>query len=124
MKLRMAMVFATDMQRMTAFYRDGVGLRFLSDVSKPDWSEFDAGGVKFSLHEIPARLAQDIQIAQPPQARSATPIKLFFETDDLAAARQRSSALGGVMGDVHERLGFPACDGVDPEGNVFTLVQG
>ncbi len=80
MKLRMAMVFAKDMQRMTAFYRDGIGLCFLPDESKPDWSEFEA--------------------------------------------RQRSSALGGVMGDVHERLGFRACDGLDPEGNVFTLVQG
>ncbi len=124
MKLRMAMVFAKDMQRMTAFYRDGLGLRFLPDESKPDWSEFDAGGTKFSLHEIPATVAQDIHIAEPPKARAGSPIELFFSTDDIAAARRRASTLGGVLEEVHVRQGFPACDGLDPEGNVFTLVQG
>ena len=123
MKLRMAMVFAKDMPRMTAFYRDGLGLRLLPEESRPDWSEFDAGGVRFSLHEIPAHVAQDIHVAQPPKARAGTPIKLFFETDDLVAARQRLGAFGGAMQDVNQRSGFTSCDGLDPEGNVFTLVQ-
>jgi predicted enzyme related to lactoylglutathione lyase len=124
MKLRMAMVFAKDMQRMTAFYRDGIGLRFLADKSTPDWSEFDAGGVKFALHEIPGHIARGIHVAQPPKAREGTPIKLFFETEDIATARQTLIALGGIMDEVDGRLGFPSCSGLDPEGNVFTLVQG
>lgn len=123
MRLRTAMVFAKDMQRMTAFYRDGLRLKFLADKSTSDWSEFDAGGVVFALHEIPAHIAQTIHITQPPKARAATPIKLFFDADDLHAARERLIALGGVMDDVNDHLGVPSCGGLDPEGNVFTLMQ-
>jgi predicted enzyme related to lactoylglutathione lyase len=117
------MVFAKDMQRMTAFYRDGIGLRFLPDKSSSDWSEFDAGGVVFALHEIPAPIAQNIHITQPPQPREATPIKLFFDADDIHAVRERLIACGGVMDDVNNHLGVPSCGGLDPEGNVFTLMQ-
>ncbi len=123
MRLSTAMVFAKDMKRMTAFYRFGVGLKLVEEKSKSDWSEFDAGGAIFALHEIPDHIARHIEIKTPPQARGDNPIKLFFETDDVRTAREQVIAYGGVMEEVHERLGTPSCSGLDPEGNVFTLLQ-
>jgi predicted enzyme related to lactoylglutathione lyase len=117
MELRRTIIFVKDMRRMTAFYRDGVGLRLQSETNG-DWVEFEAGGA-LALHAIPAGIAQGIVIADPPRARSETPIKLVFQTADVEAAREHLKAHGAVMS---EPRSSGACDGVDPEGNVFQIV--
>jgi catechol 2,3-dioxygenase-like lactoylglutathione lyase family enzyme len=119
MELRRAIVFAKDLERMTAFYRDGLGLRPMPKTSSEGWVELDAGDSSLALHAIPAEIAKDIAIANPPWARASTPIKLVFQTDDLGAARAQLKAHWAVMS---EPVGSGACDGVDPEGNVFQIV--
>jgi catechol 2,3-dioxygenase-like lactoylglutathione lyase family enzyme len=42
MKLRMAMIFAKDINRMLAFYRDGLGLTLVPDQSGEGWVVFVA----------------------------------------------------------------------------------
>jgi hypothetical protein len=37
MKLQRAMVFAKDMERMTALYRDGLGLRSMPELAREGW---------------------------------------------------------------------------------------
>jgi predicted enzyme related to lactoylglutathione lyase len=118
MKLQLAMVFAKDMTRMTAFYRDGLGLTVVPEKSSEGWVVFDAGGAQFALHAIPPAIAKDIAIAQPPEARSNTPIKLVFQTPELEVVCQRLANLGAKV--------FPprtsgSRDALDPEGNVFQL---
>jgi predicted enzyme related to lactoylglutathione lyase len=120
MLLRRPIIFAKDLKRMTAFYRDGVGLRFVPECSTEQWSELDAGTARLALHAIPARIARGIEITSPPRARSTTPIKLVFEAPDLQAARARLIEHGAVMS---EPRSWGACDGLDPEGNVFQIVQ-
>ncbi len=119
MKLRRTIIFVKDIQRMTAFYRDGLGLRLQSETSSEDWVEFEAGGA-LALHAIPARIAKGIEIADPPRARGETPIKLVFQTADVDAVRDHLKAHGAVMS---EPRSWGACDGVDPEGNVFQIVK-
>jgi catechol 2,3-dioxygenase-like lactoylglutathione lyase family enzyme len=119
MELRRTIVFVKDMQRMTSFYRDGLGLRLQSETQSEDWVEFEAEGA-LALHAIPVRIAQAIVITDPPRARSETPIKLVFQTADLDAARGHLSAHGAVMS---EPRSSGACDGLDPEGNVFQIVK-
>jgi catechol 2,3-dioxygenase-like lactoylglutathione lyase family enzyme len=119
MELRLAMIFAKDMDRMTAFYRDGLGLRLLPASRQEGWVEFDAGACTLALHAIPPHIAKDIEIASPPQAREETPMKLVFATADLLAARSHLIAHGAVM---HEPRNPGSCDGLDPEGNVFQIV--
>lgn len=119
MKLRQAMIFAKDMDRMTAFYRDGLGLREIPETRQEGWVELDAGGATLALHVIPEAIARDIEITDPPQARSDTPIKLVFETPDPTAARAHLVSLGAVM---NEPRRGGSCDGLDPEGNVFQIV--
>jgi catechol 2,3-dioxygenase-like lactoylglutathione lyase family enzyme len=119
MELRMAMIFVKDMARMTAFYRDGIGLRLLPEATQEGWVEFQAGGSRLALHEIPSHIARDIEITDPPRARENTPIKLVFETPDLEASRAHLAAHGAVM---HPPRNARWCDGLDPEGNVFQIV--
>ena len=93
MKFARAIVFVKDLERMTAFYRDTLGLAVMRE--EPGWVELD--GV--ALHAIPPAIAARITIDDPPRAREDTPIKLEFHTDEPGVAR----------------------DGVDPEGNVYRI---
>jgi predicted enzyme related to lactoylglutathione lyase len=120
MRLRCAMIFAKDMKVMMAFYRDAVGLIPLPAESSDGWVEFDAGGAAFALHAIPAHIANDIEITTPPTAREETPIKLVFEVLDIEVARRQLIDHGAMM---FEPWSSSACDGVDPEGNVFQIVS-
>jgi catechol 2,3-dioxygenase-like lactoylglutathione lyase family enzyme len=120
MKLRRAMIFAKDMTRMTAFYRDGLGLRLIPENRREDWVEFEAGGCLLALHAVPVEISKDIAIASPPEPRADTPMKLVFETPDLRVARSHLLSKGAVM---HEPRSSSACDGLDPEGNVFQIVE-
>ena len=119
MKLRRTMIFVKDLARMTAFYRDGLGLRLIPESGQEHWVEFDAGGCLLALHEIPAEISREIVITNPPEPRQGTPLKLVFETLDLEAARSHLLSHGAVM---HEPRSWGACDGLDPEGNVFQIV--
>lgn len=114
------MIFVKDIERMTAFYRDGIGLRVLPEKAREGWVEFAAGSSSLALHAIPREIADGIEITDPPRQRSDTPIKLVFETPELEAARAQLSAHGAVM---HQPRNSRSCDGVDPEGNVFTIVS-
>jgi catechol 2,3-dioxygenase-like lactoylglutathione lyase family enzyme len=121
MDLRYPMIFAKDLDRMTAFYRDGLGLRLRPESVKPGWVEFDAGGAGLALHAIPDHIAATIDITVPPAAREDSATKLVFQTADVAAARAHLIAHGAMM---FEMRGSGSCDGLDPEGNVFQIMKG
>jgi predicted enzyme related to lactoylglutathione lyase len=120
MKLRLAMIFVKDVERMKTFYRDALGLAVREADSTPTWIELDAGGATVALHAIPSDVAAQIAIDDPPKARSDTPIKLVFECDDVEAARARIVEHGGTMFEVNA---WGACDGLDPEGNVLQITK-
>jgi predicted enzyme related to lactoylglutathione lyase len=118
MKLQLAMLFAKDMEKMSAFYREGLGLAIVPEKSSKGWTVFDAEGALFALHEIPAAIASHIEIKDPPEERSDTPIKLVFQTAEMEAVCASVEAAGGRL--------FPprssgSRDALDPEGNVFQL---
>src|SRR5215470_12686517 len=114
MRLLRAILFVSDMDAMTAFYRDGLGLAVVS--SQPGWTELDAGGAVLALHAIPAPIAARLV----PGPREDTPIKLCFAAPDLDGARAELARRGATM---REPTGWGTCDGLDPEGNVFQLVR-
>ena len=120
MELQSAMIFVKDIERMTTFYRDGLGLRVLPETVREGWVEFAAGNSSLALHAIPPDIAKGIEITVPPRQRGDTPIKLVFETADLDAARAHLASHGAVM---HEPRSSGSCDGLDPEGNVFSIVR-
>lgn len=118
MNLCLAMLFVKNLERTTAFYRDGVGLPVVPEESSPGFVVFEGGGCRFALHAIPEEIARGFEIADPPEARSETPIKLVFETPDLEADVARLLAAGATPLDRR----WPGLqDLLDPEGNVFQV---
>jgi predicted enzyme related to lactoylglutathione lyase len=120
MKLALAMIFAKDVDRLIAFYRDGMGLTPVPGESSPGWVVFDAGGARFALHAIPPEIARDIEITDPPQDRSNGAIKLTFATAELDAVCARLTGLGGKL---RPERASGSRDVVDPEGNIVNIVQ-
>jgi catechol 2,3-dioxygenase-like lactoylglutathione lyase family enzyme len=117
MRLNRAVIFVKDINRMTAFYANTLGLKPVEETRMENWVEFDAGAAKFSLHSIPPEIADNVRISSPPQPREKNPVKLSFEVDDIASERRRLESLGVTI--VERPWG--ACDGIDPEGNVFGI---
>jgi len=105
---------------MALFYRETLGLAVLEDRSVEGWVEFAAGGATLVLHAIPTELVESIVVTHPPRRREEAPVKLVFRVDDVAAERTRLMALRVPM---QALLSWGACDGTDPEGNVFQIAS-
>jgi catechol-2,3-dioxygenase len=119
MELQRAILFVKDIERMTAFYRDVLGLPVIPGTATAGWVELETGGASLALHAIPEEIARGIDITEPPRPRAEAPVKLVYRTHDLEAARAELIAYGAA---VSERWSWNAYDVVDPEGNVFQLV--
>jgi catechol 2,3-dioxygenase-like lactoylglutathione lyase family enzyme len=122
--LGVAIVFVKDIKRMADFYHEALGLPLVATLpGAPSpltgWVELDAGNVRLALHAIAPRVAKQIEITSPPRAREEAATKLVFRVDDLDGARRRLSSHGATM---FEPKSWSACDGLDPEGNVFQIV--
>ena len=110
------MLFVKDLPRVTAFYRDVLGLQPIEETRLPDWVEFRGDGARFSLHAIPSSIAAGIPIESPPRAREQGAAKLTFSVRDVEAALGAIEAMGLAL--LKRPWGVEA---VDPEGNVFAL---
>jgi predicted enzyme related to lactoylglutathione lyase len=118
-RLEMALVFAKDMEKLVSFYRDGLGLGVVR--AEHGFTVLGGEGMELALSQIPERYAQNIQIADPPDAREDNPIKLIFAVEDIVATRERLNAAGGQMQPIRAAGARHSCDGIDPEGNVFQI---
>lgn len=117
-----AVLYVVDLARMTAYYRDALGLD-LTGV-QDGAADLDCGGATLHLVQVPQHIAAGIEIASPPERREETPIKLVIAVDDLASARSRATALGGSVEPAEREWswnGTTRVDAVDPEGNVVQL---
>ena len=107
MKLEAARIilFTRQMEEMTSYYRDVIGLRQVSE--EKGWREFAAGAITIALH------------SGPPSPGAKGP-KLVFRAKDVAAARAALVARGAKFGKVKDGA-FTLCDGKDPDGNPIQL---
>jgi catechol 2,3-dioxygenase-like lactoylglutathione lyase family enzyme len=119
MRLDHAMLFVKDLERMTAFYRDVMGLMPVEATRMEDWVEFEGDPVHFALHAIPAAIAKDIHVPDPPEPREHGSCKLTFTVDDLDVEEARLTVRGVMI----LRRPWGAWDVVDPEGNVLGMRQ-
>lgn len=117
-----AVIFAKDVTRLAHFYQ------IVTEMQEVDRDQghvvLDEDHFQLVIHGMPARIAAAIIIAEPPEIREETPIKICLPVASIAQARDRAAQLGGrigAKGQQWQARGLIACDGYDPEGNVFHL---
>lgn len=105
MKAARIILFTNQMDKMTAFYRDVLGLKLVTN--DPGWRELDAGGITIGLH------------SGPPSPGTKGP-KIAFVAKDVSAVRERLVKRGAKFGKV--LVGeYHLCNGKDPDGNPIQL---
>ena len=119
-----AVVYAKDLQKTSAFYEHAIGLTVAQ--RKPDYTQLRCEGFDLVVHAIPASIAATFEIADPPERREDSAIKLSLPVASIAVARAAAPRHGGKI-DAPEREwefgGMRLCDGHDPEGNVIQVRQ-
>jgi catechol 2,3-dioxygenase-like lactoylglutathione lyase family enzyme len=119
MALQGAMLFVKDLDRMTAFYTEVLGLTAVAETRLANWVEFQSNGSRFSLHAIPPEIAASISIETPPAPRERSATKLTFQVADVNATLSKIEAMGLPL----VRRPWGAVEATDPEGNVFALTD-
>ncbi|MFF7709239.1 hypothetical protein [Pseudomonas sp. NPDC007930] len=115
-----AVLFAKDLAGLALFYEQVAG--FTTVVRLDDRIVLETDHFQLVLHGLPAVIAQNLQIEQPPLRRDDVAVKLVFPTPSLARVRVLARTLGGGLDEPLEEWQGPyfrACDGFDPEGNVL-----
>lgn len=117
-----AVVYCLDLGRMRRFYRDGL---LLEETQVDDGFVMLATGAGvLTLVQAPEWLVAEYPLAEPPERREDTPIKLSFPTPTIESARERAASHGGSIDDPSKEWSMGeivVCDGVDPEGNVIQV---
>ena len=113
-----AVVFVADVPRVTAFYRTLFRMQTLEGDAT--YTVLERDGVQFTIHGLRG------EPAPAGGVREDAYLKVCFPVDSLAAVRAQAAALGGAVRPAEhewesESRGFRACDGHDPEGNVFQV---
>ena len=121
MKLRGALLYVKDLERMRKFYSELLGAKPANQNMTDVWASFETGGGRFALHAIPAEIAKNIEIKSPPNPREEYPVKLIFEVSDAEPERARVESLGAVTVRRPWQKSGEAFDAVDPEGNIFQI---
>ena len=119
-----AVIYASDIRRIGAFYEQVAGLRITH--AEGDHIVLESGAFQLVVVAVPARIAASIRLTDPPRPREDTAIKLVLPVADLATARRAAGSLGGQLHPAErewEFQGLRVCDGHDPEGNVVQFRQ-
>lgn len=111
-----AVVFAADVARVAAFYRTVFRMRHLEGDAT--YVVLERDGFQLTVHGLRG------ESAASGATREDTYVKLCFPVDSIDYVRREATALGGEVWPAErewesETRGFRACDGRDPEGNVF-----
>ena len=117
MTLAGVMLFVKDLERMTVFYTDVLGLKAIAATRLDDWVEFESAGSRFGLHAIPAATAAGVTIDTPPVPRERSAAKLTFTVADVSGTLARIEAMGLPL----LRRPWGEIEATDPEGNIFAL---
>lgn len=121
LSLNRIILYVQDVQRLTDFYRDLLGLSIVESIPN-EWTVFGAGDCQLALH----RVGEPYRVADTASWRVNSNAKLVMTVHgELESLRQSLIASGVPMGEIKSYPGLsgPLCDGTDPEGNVFQLAQ-
>lgn len=106
MRMARIILFTSQMDAMSKFYGEVLGLRQVT--KEKGWQEFAAGATRIALHSGPSS----------PGRKGP---KIVFYAKDVAALREILVAKGARFGKVGEGEVYCLCDGKDPDGNPLQL---
>lgn len=115
-------VFVADVPRLTQFYQTVAAMAFVSgdaahSVLELEHFQLVVHGLRGEPQAV-ARTDGDVPV------REDSYVKVCLPVESLGVARSRAAALGGALHPPErewQARGFRACDGHDPEGNVFQV---
>lgn len=119
-----AVLFAKDLQRVAAFYAGALGMQ--CSFSDADHWVLSCAGFQLIVHQIPAHIAADIVIEQPPLRRCSAAIRLDYPVQSIDASRRLARSSGGDIDAAPPPWAGPSAGfflGHDPEGNQFGVKE-
>ena len=117
-----AVVFVDNVTRLAAFYQQVADMAVLH--AEADHVVLESEGFQVVIHGIPRQIAATLGLTEPPAVREDSCIKLCLPVSSIEVARAFAGQMGGRIAPKAkewEARGFRACDGHDPEGNVFQV---
>jgi predicted enzyme related to lactoylglutathione lyase len=111
MQLQRVIVFAKDIKKLAAFYRDV--LRLEPKITPDDprtWLEFHAGSSSIALHN-----GGTLKTGRAPK------LVFFVANETMLETRNRLNARGANFGKITRVGEIQFCNGTDPEGNELQL---
>ncbi|MGS0894793.1 VOC family protein [Burkholderia stagnalis] len=113
-------LYVRSVASLKTFYRQYFDLPVVEEIAD-EWVVLDAGAVELALHLVGPAFRH-----AAPARPEASNVKLVFSIDaDIATHRDRLARDGVTIRDLKRYDGFAYTmyDGVDPEGNVFQVMQ-
>jgi predicted enzyme related to lactoylglutathione lyase len=115
-------LFVTDVPRQTQFYQSVASMALLQ--ADAEHAVLELMGFQLVVHALRGVPDASADISGGAVPREDAYVKLCLPVQRIAAVRDMVTALGGSLRPPDSEWsarGFRACDGVDPEGNVFQL---
>ncbi|MEZ5666249.1 MAG: VOC family protein [Alphaproteobacteria bacterium] len=114
-------LFVQDVDRLVGFYGAGLGLT-PSEHVPGEWAVLRSAGCELALHRAGEAWRGD---AAAEAGENSNAKIVFAVAGPLQSHREALARLGACMGEIRHFAGHPGplCDGQDPEGNVFQLLQ-
>ena len=115
MKLGEVILYVENMDRQVAFYRDTLGFdieypKHKSDYAEEFWVVFETGACRLALHGGGCRRL------------GADSPKIVFVVPDIQDAKCALEQRGAELSEIRSPApGVFVCDGVDPEGNRYSI---
>jgi hypothetical protein len=115
-------LFVADVERVAAFYQGVAAMQRVAAGAEHELLE--SPGFQLVIHRLRGEPEPTRDENGSPLVREDAYSKLCLPVDAIAAARSRALSLGGYLRppeDEWQARDFRACDGHDPEGNVFQV---
>jgi len=102
-------LYVEDMERLVSFYTETLGLEIIAGKPEHGFVELDTGTCSLCLH------------AGDGEAGPGAP-KFVFAVEDVETVRASLQSRDVEVGEIRSPVpGTQVCDGVDPEGNKFSI---
>lgn len=122
LSLKQIILFCADVAKLVDFYQSNFGFSIVGEAD-PNWTVLQTGPIQIGFHKI----GEAYYNGHPADFKiEDSNVKLVFELEGgLEALREILWNKGIHIGPIKSFPNYPflVCDGQDPEGNVFQLMQ-